>query len=242
MQNSTGMASSSMNEPRQLPLDLAPNVALGRDDLVVAPSNATAVAIIERWPEWPSPVVILAGPAGAGKTHLASIWREKAHARQVPVQQLGEPSAREAASHHSILIDSIDSVPIDEVGLFHLINSVRQAGTSMLLVAQRFPAAWGVTLPDLQSRLKAASTVEINEPDDDLLAAVVLKLFSDRQVEVEPHIVQFLVRRMERSLSAANIVVSAIDRVALERKTRVTRSLVTEVMADLESGQKHLEL
>lgn len=242
MQNSANVASSPMNEPRQLPLDLTPNVALGRDDLVVAPSNATAVAIVERWPDWPSPVVILAGPAGAGKTHLASIWRERAQAYQIDARQLGQASAREAASHRPVLIDSIDSAPIDEVGLFHLINSVRQAGTSLLLVSQKFPAGWDVRLPDLQSRLKAASTVEIHEPDDDLLAAVILKLFSDRQIEVEPHVVQFIVRRIERSLFAANAVVAYIDRVALERKMRVTRSLAAEVMAEIESGQERLEL
>ena len=136
-----------------------------------------------------------------------------------------------------MLIDDVDAAAIDETGLFHLINAVRQAGTSLLMTSRRFPAAWGVALPDLVSRLKAAATVEIHEPDDTLLAAVTTKLFADRQVEVEPHVVQFLVRRIERSLSSAIDVVARLDRAALEKKTRITRALAAQVVEAMEAGE-----
>jgi len=219
--------------PRQLPLDLVHAAASGRDDLVVAASNAAALAMIDRWPEWPSPVVILAGPAGSGKSHLAAIWLHESGATPVGAAALG-PSAIEAATHGPVLIDDIDAGAVDEAGLFHLINAVRSAGTSLLLTARRFPLAWSVTLPDLQSRLKAATTVEIHEPDDALLSAVVTKLFADRQVEVEPHVVQYLVRRMERSLSSANALVARLDRAALEQKSRINRALAAQVVEEIE--------
>lgn len=200
-----------------------------------------AAALVDRWPDWPSPVVVLAGPAGSGKSHLAAIWREASGAARCDAVGLGH-AAVEAAGHGPVLVDDVDCVPIDEHGLFHLINAVREAGTSLLLTARRFPMAWGVRLPDLESRLKAAATVEIDEPDDALLAAVVTKLFADRQVEVEPHVVQFLVRRIERSLSTANDVVARLDRAALEQKTRITRALASQVVDAMDSGQGRLDL
>ncbi|RWF24498.1 MAG: hypothetical protein EOS64_07630, partial [Mesorhizobium sp.] len=127
-------------------------------------------------------------------------------------------------------------------GLFHLINAVRGAGSTLLLTARRFPAAWRVTLPDLISRLKAAATVEIHEPDDMLLAGVITKLFADRQVEVEPHVVQYLVRRIERSLATAMRVVERLDRAALERKTPITRALAAETVSAMDEGQGEFDI
>lgn len=230
------MPPAHADKPRQLPLDLSHGEARSRDDLVVGPSNMQAVALVDRWPDWPSPVAILAGPAGSGKSHLAQVWREASGASVLAAGRLGAEAA-EAAASGPVLVDDVDAAPLDETGLFHLVNAVRQAGTSLLMTSRRFPSAWGVTLPDLSSRLKAASTVEIHEPDDMLLAAVVTKLFADRQVEVEPHVVQFLVRRIERSLSGAIETVARLDRAALERKSRITRALAAQVVEAMEAGR-----
>ena len=141
----------------------------------------------------------------------------------------------------ALAIDDADQ-GLDEHGLFHLINAARSAGTHILLTSRRFPSAWGVRLPDLVSRLQAAATVEILEPDDHLLAAVITKLFADRQVEVEPHVVQFLVRRIERSLSTAIDVVDRLDRAAMEQKSRITRALAAQTLNALDRGQIELDL
>jgi chromosomal replication initiation ATPase DnaA len=225
---------------RQIPLDLGHRPGHSRDELVVSDANRQAVALIDAWPDWPAAVVVLAGPAGSGKSHLASIWAATANAIFV------EPSGIEgwvegAPLTHPVAIDDAD-VDLDENGLFHLINTARAAGTHILLTSRRFPSAWGVRLPDLASRLKAAATVEILEPDDHLLAAVITKLFADRQVEVEPHVVQFLVRRIERSLSTAIDVVDRLDRVALEQKTRITRALAADTINSLDRGQTELDI
>lgn len=222
--------------PRQLPLDLAHEEARSRDDLVVGAANEHAISLIERWPDWPADVVVLAGPAGAGKSHLAEIWRAETGAVSVSATAIGA-EAIAAAESSPILIDNADDAGFDETGLFHLINAVKAARSHLLLTARRFPAGWGVSLPDLLSRLKAAATVEIHEPDDALLSGVIVKLFSDRQIAIEPHVVQFIVRRMERSLSAAQVLVEKLDRVALERKTRITRALAAEVLASSDASE-----
>jgi chromosomal replication initiation ATPase DnaA len=227
-------------KPRQLPLDLGHGIGYSRDELVASSANEQAVALVDCWPDWPSPVVVLAGPTGSGKTHLASIWRESAGALQLPSGPIGE-SLPELGSR-PVLIDDIDSCAIDETGLFHLINAVRGAGSHLLLTARRFPSAWDVSLPDLSSRLKAAATVEIHEPDDLLLAGVITKLFADRQVEVEPHVVHYLVRRIERSLATAMRVVEKLDRMALEQQTRITRALAAETVNSMDEGQGELNL
>ncbi len=229
------------SQPRQLPLDLAHAAGQSRDDLVAGPSNARAIALVDSWPAWPSNVVVLLGPSGSGKSHLAAIWSGESGAASLDAASLGA-DAIEAASRGPVLIDDVDRRPIDETGLFHLINAVRASGHHLLMTSRRFPLAWGVRLPDLESRLKAASTVEIDEPDDALLAAVMIKLFADRQVEVEPHVVQYVVRRIERSLSTAIETVERLDRAALEQKTRISRALAAAVIEAMDGGQPELRL
>lgn len=225
--------------PKQIPFDLAHPAGHSRDELVVSDANRQAVALVDAWPDWPAPVVVLAGPAGSGKSHLAAVWASVADAMSVEPSAIRDAVA-DAEIDRPVIIDDAD-VNLDENGLFHLINAARAAGTHILLTSRRFPSAWGVTLPDLASRLRTAATVEISEPDDHLLAAVITKLFADRQVEVEPHVVQFLVRRIERSLSTAIDVVDRLDRAALEQKSRITRALAAQTVSEMDRGQTSLE-
>ena len=219
----------------QLPLDFAHRPSSSRDDLVVSDRLSAAVGLVDMWPHWPSPVVVLAGPTGAGKTHLANIWTGRSGA--VPISATAASGdALDLAGRGPVLIEDIDRCGFDDTKLFHLINTVREHGTSMMITTRIWPAAWPVELPDLHSRLRAATIVEIGEPDDDLLALVIEKLFSDRQIVVDPKVISYLVQRMERSLNAAQAIVARMDRLALARRGKITRSLAAEVLAEMDAS------
>ncbi len=219
----------------QLPLDFAPDPATSRDDLIVSDPLSAAIAVIDRWPDWPSPVMILAGPTGSGKSHLAAIWAQKAGAVTLSPLYV-ELDALATAAAHPLLIEDVDRAGFDETALFHLINAVRANGRTMLMTTRLWPAAWPVKLPDLASRLKAATTIEIGEPDDALLVQVLVKLFADRQVAVDGRTLSYIVTRMERSLAAARQIVLRLDALAMARKSRITRTLAAEVLAEFDTG------
>ena len=215
----------------QLPLAFDHGAASGRDDLLISARQAAAVAIIDAWPAWTSPVVILAGPPGSGKSHLADIWRQLSGARDiVPVEGSG---AAELAAAGPVLFEDADRTPFSDTELFHVINSVRENRTGLLMTSHSWPLSWPVELADLRSRLRAATTVEIGEPDEELLTQLIFKLFADRQLHIDDKIAAYIVRRMERSFAAASSVVDRIDRLALSRRTKITRALAAEVLNEL---------
>ena len=215
----------------QLPLAFSHDAAAGRDDLLVSERLAAAVSIVDAWPNWPSPVVILAGPVGSGKSHLAGIWKELSGAKIIHPN--ADSDAAITAANGPVLFEDADRVGFDDVKLFHVINSVRENGTSLLMTSRLWPMSWPVTLPDLRSRLKAATVVEIGEPDEELLSQVIVKLFADRQLYIDDKLVLYIVNRMERSLNAAQTIVERLDRLALSRGTGITRSLAAEVLNEL---------
>lgn len=223
------------DEARQLPLDLGHRTGHSRDDLVVADENEAALRLIDSWPHWPAPVAVLSGPRGSGKTHLLEIFREETGARDAA--GAFDAALALAEDGQPITWDGADRQPIDQTALFHLINAVKSGGATLLLSGRQPPAGWNLTLPDLRSRLNAAAFVEITEPGDALLSAVVMKLFADRQVEIEPHVVQFIIRRMERSVGSALEIVDRLDKAALERRRPITRALAGEILSELPLSQ-----
>lgn len=218
-------------KPEQLPLEFRHEAASGRDDLVISDPVSAAASIIDRWPDWPSPVVVITGPEGSGKSHLAEVWLRRSGAARVQAVKGSDAVIR--AGEGPVLVEDADRDGFDETELFHLINAVRSASTSLLITARSWPMAWGVTLPDLASRLKAATTVEIGPPDDLLLGQILVKLFADRQLFADDKVVAYIVPRMERSLAAAQAIVDRLDRLALARGTRISRTLAAEVLGSL---------
>lgn len=217
----------------QIPLSFDIDPSSGRDDLIQSQSVKAAISIVDQWPDWPSHIVILAGPTGAGKSHIASIWLEKSSGRTVSLETATDELV-EQARLSPILIEDIDQSGFDETKLFHVLNAAREAGSSILMTTRIWPASWSIKLPDLASRIKAATTIEIGEPDELLLTQVIFKLFADRQIEIDEKIVNFLVLRMERSLAVAQEIVSEMDRIALSRKVPVGRNIAAEVLTMLE--------
>ncbi|HDR27725.1 chromosomal replication initiator DnaA [Rhodovulum sp.] len=204
--------------PRQLILDLPVRPARGRAAFFVAPANEIAVAQIEDWRAWPGGKLVLIGPEGSGKTHLAHVWTELTGAPVVPAAGLAQADLPALAETGAVAVEDADRIGGDrtaETALFHLHNLLAASGGA-LLVSARDPARdWGLGLPDLASRMQAAATAHLDPPDDVLLAAVLVKLFADRQLAVKPDLIGYLVDRMERSFAAAAETVAAIDREAL---------------------------
>ncbi|MGO7207382.1 hypothetical protein ACCT30_40930, partial [Rhizobium ruizarguesonis] len=150
--------------------------------------------------------------------------------------ELGSDTAVAAAAG-PVLFEDADRLGFDDNALFHVINSVRENGTNLLMTSRLWPMSWPVLLPDLRSRLKAATVVEIGEPDEALLSQVIVKLFADRQLYIDDKLVLYIVNRMERSLNAAQTIVERLDRLALSRGTKITRSLAAEVLNELGNSE-----
>ncbi|MCO8145759.1 chromosomal replication initiator DnaA [Rhodovulum tesquicola] len=203
---------------RQLILDLPVRPARGRAAFFVAPANEIAVAQIEDWRAWPGGKLVLIGPEGSGKTHLANVWAELTGA---PVRYAADLPAADLpalAETGAVAVEDADRIGGDrtaETALFHLHNLLAASGGALLVTARGPARDWGLGLPDLASRMQAAATAHLDPPDDALLAAVLVKLFADRQLAVKPDLIGYLVDRMERSFAAAAETVAAIDREAL---------------------------
>ena len=215
---------------RQLALDLPHRVATGREDFLVSAANEAAVAAVDRWPQWQAPVLVLVGAAGNGKSHLADVWRSRSGAASTTAAVLTRDAVPQLMQAGAVVVEDAPGSALDEVALFHLINMARESGGSILITSQRFPAQWGVELPDLVSRLKAAQVAELGDPDDALLRGVLVKLFADRQLQVGEAVISYMIMRMERSLDAAGSLVATIDEAALAQRADINRAFVARVM------------
>ena len=215
----------------QIPLVLPFPTAWGRADFLVSACNEAALGWIERWPDWPTAALVLYGPAGSGKTHLAHLWRQHAGGVLLQGADLAAQAPDQLAQRRAVAIDQADRAP--EADLLHLYNCCVEAGASLLVVAPEAPASWPIALPDLASRLRAASAVAISPPDDALLAAVLVKHFADRQVNVDPAVISFLVPRMDRTFAAAAALAAQLDELALSVKRPISLSLARQVLAEM---------
>lgn len=231
-----------MTEPtraEQQTFDLAGEPAMGRGDFLSTPSNALALAAVENPAGLPAGLLVLTGPEGSGKTHLGQVWAARTGARQLESHALPAalPALLAPDAPHALLIDDAERIaetPAEEA-LFHLVNHLRGKG-QILLTARRPVRDWGLVLPDLVSRLTAAAHVALAEPDEALLAAVLVKLFNDRQLRVQPALIDFLLGRMERSLAEAGVLVADLDARALRLGRPVTRALAQEMLAEREAA------
>jgi chromosomal replication initiation ATPase DnaA len=224
--------------PKQLAFDLPLDPRYGREDFLVGPANEAAYALVEAWPDWPDTVLVLTGPPGSGKSHLASIWAGRAHAWTVPVSGVTGESVTHLVSNGALVIEDIDRAEgRDEAALFHLLNRARERKAPVLLTSARPVDALELRTADLRSRLRLAPGAEILSPDDALLRAVIVKLFVDRQLVVDLAVIDALALRIDRSLGRAREVVSELDRDALGRGRRITKLLALAVLERMGVGE-----
>lgn len=222
-----------MTGSRQLAFGFDHRPSLTGDDFLVTSANRDAVTWLDAWPNWPAPALIIYGPAGSGKSHLGAVFRARAQAVAIAPKMLGTSGFADLiANAKECLIDDADSIA-DPEALLHLYNAIAARGGHILMTARHAPSAWQVTLLDLRSRLLSAPAAALGRPDDELIKAVLGKLFSDRQVRVDVDVVEYLARRMERSLTEAQRLVTAIDQAALAEHRDVTVPFVRDLMMNL---------
>ncbi len=222
---------------RQLSFDLPVRPALGREDFFVSPANAIAVAMIENSQNWAGRKLVLIGPSGAGKTHLTHVWAAATGGQIIAATDLADADIPTLASG-PIAVENIPAIAGDataEQALFHLHNLTLAEGHSLLLTADRPVREWGLELPDLVSRMQGTQAAILEAPDDGLLAAVLAKLFADRQLMPAPETLMYLVRHMDRSFDSARQIVHALDRQALSEKRAITRALAAKVLEALDN-------
>jgi chromosomal replication initiation ATPase DnaA len=207
----------------QLVLPLATHPALRREDFIVGPGNREAVAFLDAWPDWPSPIAALYGPPGSGKSHLAHIWAERAGAQIVGAADLDES-----------ILQHGGAVAVEDAGggigdplLFSLLES----GRPVLFTARLPPAEWKASMPDLASRYRALLSFALWATDDELLAALARKLFADRQLQVPDTAIAQMINSLERSPAAIRDFVAQADELALSRKRPVSVALIRELLS-----------
>lgn len=228
-----------MTGKRQLALDLGYRPDLAADEFLLSDCNRTAWAAIEAWERWPGRRLALTGPEGSGKTHLAAIWGRRTGALRLHAAELTEGRLHRVLDASAVIVENVDRVaglphPVRqqiETLILHLFNLAAAEGIPLLLTGRRAPGHWQIEKPDLASRVSAMPHVAIMAPDDAILSRVLHKLFRDRNQKIGDELVEFLLRRMERSFAAAREVVAALDHRALAERRRIGRPLAVEYFA-----------
>ena len=217
-------------QPRQLAFALPHAESLTRDNFLEGPANAAGLALVDSWPEWPNRIMLLIGPEGAGKSHLAAIWAEQAGARSIPAHALTAAAVPGALATGALVVEDLNAPDFDERALFHLMNLAGEDGAFVLITARVPPSASQVELRDLRSRLRAVPTISLLPPDDGLFRALIVKFCADRQMAIDESVVSYLATRIERSYAAARQAVELLDGEALRLGRPVTRALAAELL------------
>jgi chromosomal replication initiation ATPase DnaA len=219
-------------QPRQLAFALPHTESLSREDFLEGPSNAAALALVDSWPDWPNRIMLLTGPEGSGKSHLAAIWAEAAGARSTTAHSLTAAAVPGALATGALVVEDLNPSGFDERALFHLLNLAREEQAFVLITARLAPASVAFELRDLRSRLRALPAVTLQPPDDQLFRALIVKFCTDRQLSVDETMVSYLATRVERSFVAARRTVELLDTEALRLGRPVTRALAAELLRD----------
>lgn len=219
-------------QPRQLALNLPHSESLSREDFLEGAGNASALALIDGWPDWPNRIMLLVGPDGCGKSHLASIWAEQAGARSISAPSLTSAAVPGSLATGALVLEDLTPSGFDERALFHLMNLAREDEAFVLVTARVPPSAFPVELRDLRSRLRAVPVVTLSAPDEQLFRALIVKLCADRQLSIDESLVQYLATRIDRSFAAARRAVERLDTESLRLGRPVTRALAAELLRD----------
>ncbi|MFK7840012.1 MAG: DnaA/Hda family protein [Bdellovibrionales bacterium] len=225
-------------KPQQIPIDFPVRTAQSREDFMIGDSNIDAVTWIDQWPNWPAPVIFLCGPAASGKSHLAAVWQTKTKAATLNPKELSQSDAQTLSMRGKhLVIDGIEPWLSDresETTLFHLYNILKEERRTILLTSRAAPSHIDFAIPDLASRCRAAPTTTIKSPDDTLLQNIIVKMFADRQIQINDDILKYIMPRAERSFKSISDIVAKSDELALAKHRPVTIPIVRDALIALQ--------
>lgn len=227
---------------KQLPIDFAHKVFYERQDFMIAKSNIEAIKLVDSWPNWMNFAVCIYGHEGCGKTHLAHIFTENVYRKtnlpykipMVKAQYIRLDNVHKLFEENKCLVVENLNEDINEEAIFHLYNLYRNEGGFILFTSLQAPARMDFKLPDLQSRLNSMPAVEIKEPDSELLSAVIIKLFNDRQINISPEIISYISNNAQRSFAYIKKLVAEADSISISRKRAVSVPIIKDAISSLE--------
>ncbi|EKE45441.1 hypothetical protein OCGS_0531 [Oceaniovalibus guishaninsula JLT2003] len=223
----------------QMAFDLPVRPAFGREDFVVSPANAATVAMVETPKLWPGGRLALTGPEASGKSHLAQVWATGTDAVIVAARDLARLDVPTLASARRLVVEDVPLIGGQrraEAAMFHLYNLLGAAHGRLLFTGRGPVAGWGLSLPDLASRLQSATAVALPPPDDALLRALLAKHMRDRQVPLTEAVADYVVSRMTRSAARAHALAVELNRLSLARRRPVTIPLARDALLALGDG------
>ena len=230
-----------MNE--QLIFKLSRRQAYNREDFFVSKTNSLAVKILENWKNFSSSGLVIVGPSACGKTHLAAVWSKETSAKSYDISTFFGIDLNHLIDEKFIVLEDIEKlqlIPKDkrliiEENILHIFNSLSANNGKILFISCKFPRFWEIGLRDLLSRIMTLTTIELNMPDDNLLAAVMAKQFQDRQINVDDEVLTYAISRMERSFLFAKTLVEELDVESLKLKKPIKKHMVNEIIEKLYS-------
>ncbi len=223
----------------QFILSLTRKPGLDANSFVVAPCNAQASDFIRRWPDWPASAAALFGPKSCGKTHLASVWQEIAHAVRIGAEEMVSAASDHSVRSQALLIEDLDQTSPDVARDHALMELFDRPRATMLLTGRRPPSQWPAATGDWNSRLQSLVAFQMWSPDDEFLYALVRRHFHERQLQAPSSVIRRILVCVERTPDAVAHFVDSLDRKALSEQRPVSLRLVMEMLGDkglVESG------
>jgi DnaA regulatory inactivator Hda len=216
--------------PKQIPFALPVDPAMGEEDLLTTSSNADAASLVQQ--AKPGELLLLLGPKGSGKSHLAGIWTTRMNARAFDFAHMEPDALKDAPSWVLEDADKIEWNTANAQKAFHLLNSAREQKRALLITASTPPASWNISLADLRSRLLALPVAQLQTPDDALVAGLLVKHLNDRQLRVSEEVLNYLIPRLPREGAKIEEVVRKLDEASLADRRSITIPLLKEIFQD----------
>ena len=218
-----------MREVDQKLLDFAVNESFNENDYYVSSSNYFAKNIIQTWPKWEKKIINITGEKYCGKTHLSTIFKIKSNALYLYSNKINNNSIKRIKLYNSIIIEDLDE-SFDEKLLYSIFNLIEQDNKYLLISSIKPIDTMKFKLPDLISRLKNCIIAKIEQPDDDLIYAIILKSFSDRQIKLDNKIIDYIIKRIARSYSKMQEFIYKIDELSLKKKKSINFKIIKEII------------